>query len=101
MILYNEKNGEKLLFVKCDCGTHGIELSKLADMDENYPQEIYLSIYTNNFSWKQYGFFKRTKMKLKKIWYIIIGKDYKIDDEICLNQDDIDCLIKGLEEIKK
>lgn len=100
MILYNEKNGERLLFIKCACGTHGIQLEKY-DYDNDPSQEIYLSIYSDNFYNKQEKFFSRLKTKFHKIWSIIRGKDYQVDYEICLAPDDIDCLIKGLNELKK
>lgn len=98
MILYNEKNDERLLYVKCDCGTHGLELKRFAD---DPASEIYLSIYNDTFYSSQEGFFKRIWGRLKTIWKILRGKQYQVDYEICLRQDDIDCLIKGLKDLKK
>lgn len=102
MILYNEKDGEKILFIKCSCGTHGIQLQKF-DYDKDPSSEIYMSIYTDNFYayGSQSKFFTRLKKKIHKIWHILIGKDYKIDYEICLSPADIDSLIKGLKQIKE
>ena len=48
MILYNEKDGEKVLFIRCSCGTHGIQLMKYNYKDDP-SEEIYLSVYTDMF----------------------------------------------------
>lgn len=98
MILYNEKNNEKLLYVKCDCGTHGLELKRFVDDPSS---EIYLSIYNDTFYSSQEGFFRRILKRFKTIWKIMRGKQYQVDYEICLRQDDIDCLIKGLKDLKR
>ena len=98
MILYNEKDNERLLYVKCDCGTHGIELTRYADDPSS---EIYLSIYNDMFYSSQDNFFKKWRNKLKIIWKILRGKQYQVDYEVCLKKDDIDCLIKGLNDLKK
>ena len=98
MILYNEKNNEKLLYVKCDCGTHGLELKRFPGDPSS---EIYLSIYNDTFYSSQEGFFRRILKRFKTIWKIMRGKQYQVDYEICLRQDDIDCLIKGLKDLKR
>ena len=98
MILYNEKNDERLLYVKCDCGTHGLELKRFTDDPSS---EIYLSIYNDTFYSSQEGFFRRILKRFKTIWKIMRGKQYQVDYEICLRQDDIDCLIKGLKDLKR
>ena len=101
MILYKEKNNEKVAYIKCDCNTHGIEIEKIDFKDPDIPNDIYISLYTNNFYSKQYGFFKKIKDKIIKIFYIILGKDYKIDDNIILSEKDLEELIEVLNKIKE
>ena len=43
---------------------------------------------------------QKFKKRLKMIWYAIRGKEYRLC-EICITDDDIDELIKKLEEIKR
>ena len=100
MILYNEKDGEKVLFIRCSCGTHGIQLMKY-DYKNDPSEEIYLSIYTDMFYSKQDTFFQRLKQKIKKIWCIVRNKDYLVDYEVCLRPDDIKDIVKGLESLSK
>lgn len=95
MVLYKEKDNKKILFAQCDCvGNHGILLEKYEDDDE-----IYLSILNNSFSFKQESFWEKLKIKAKMIWYILIGKEYRLE-EIVIDSSNLDDLIKNLIHLK-
>lgn len=101
MIFYKEENKEKVAYIRCDCMTHGIEIEKIVFEDSEIPNDICISLYTDNFYSKQYNFFKRWKDKIVKIFYIILGKNYKIEDNIVLSENDLEELIKVLNNFKE
>ncbi|MGN1312212.1 MAG: hypothetical protein ACI4U4_04300 [Bacilli bacterium] len=53
MILYKEDNEQKVAYIRCDCMIHGIEISKIKNCNDQYDNEICLSMYTDNFYSKQ------------------------------------------------
>ena len=96
MILYREKDKEKVAYIRCDCMAHGIEIDKIDFEDSEIPNDICISLYTDNFYSKQYGFFRKWKDKIVKIFYILLGKGYKIEDDIVLSENDLEEFIKAL-----
>lgn len=69
------------LIISCSCGCdEGLRVSIDNDNDEIYCYQTYLS---GNWSKEQKGFLD----KLKKIWRILINKDY-FYSEICLSRED-------------
>ena len=69
-------------------GTHGIKLQKITFKD------------TDSYYYKQIGFFKRWKAKFAKIFLILRGKEYRVDDELILSQNDLEKLISTLQEYR-
>lgn len=102
MILYNEDNTEKVAYIRCECMTHGIEISKLKFDEPNIPSDIIITMYTDNFYGEQKeNFFKRWKDKFVKIFYILRGKAYRIESDIVLSETDLEELIEVLKKIKE
>lgn len=101
MILYNENNTEKIAYIRCGCGTHGIEISKIKFNEPKIPNDISIIMYKDNFYSKQYNFFKKWKDKFVKIFYILRGKAYRIEDDIILSETDLAELIEVLTKIKE
>lgn len=101
MILYREKDKEKIAYIRCDCMAHGIEIDKIDFEDLEIPNDICISLYTDNFYSKQYGFFRKWKDKIVKIFYILLGKGYKIEDDIVLSENDLEELIEVLNKFKE
>lgn len=81
-------------------GTHGIKLQKITFREDNLPSDIYITFYTDSYYYKQIGFFKRWKAKFTKIFLILRGKEYRIDDELVLSQNDLEKLITTLQEYR-
>lgn len=94
MVFYNEDKDEKKIFVECSCRTHGFEVSRFKDDDT-----VYLSLYTSNFYFKQDKFFARLWKKVKNIFSIIRGKEYRLDETV-LTLEEVDGFIKALEKMK-
>ena len=99
MIFYNDeeigssKNQE--IIIDCECGEHLLKI-----ITYNNDPEVYLSIYYDLFSSKQDNtFFRRFCRKIKTIWLIIIGKDYRLDD-IILTKEDANKLADVLSKIE-
>lgn len=68
--------------VECECQEHILRISK---MDFG---EYAISVLTDNFSAKQdKKFFAKLKYKLKYIWYILIGREYVLDEIIITEKD--------------
>ena len=44
MILYREKDKEKVAYIRCDCMAHGIEIDKIDFEDPEIPNDICLSL---------------------------------------------------------
>ena len=101
MILYKETEDGSLAYIKCECGTHGIEISRPFELDGSKSPEIYLSLVLDSFYAQQTSFFSRFCDKCKKIWYIIRGKKYIIENDIVLKTQDIEELISILKRIEK
>ncbi len=96
MIFYNDKDREKVAYIRCECMTHGIEISKM-----DFSNDIAITMYTDNFYSKQYNFFKRWKDKIIKVFQVLRGKSYRIDDDIILSETDLGELIEVLTKIKE
>ena len=64
------------------------------------PNNYYITIATSKFYSEQDKMWQKFKKRLKMIWYAVRGKEYRLC-EICITDDDMDELIKKLEEIKK
>ena len=88
------EDSQDSIFIECNCYTHGIKLTKGEIVDDVY--EYYISFFVNNYMAKQdKTFWNKLKFKLKYIWYILIGKDY-ILDEISLDEYDFKKLRDGI-----
>ncbi len=81
-------------------GTHGIKLQKVTFKEDNLPSDIYITFYTDSCYYKQTGFLKRWKAKIAKIFLILRGREYRIDDELLLSQNDLEKLISALQEYR-
>lgn len=102
MIFYNkDENGDLVAYIRCNCGTHGIQLQKITFDNTDIKSEIYLSLFTDNFYWKQYTWFDRLKAKFAQIFAILIGKGYRCDSETVLSTDDLEELIEVLKKMKE
>ena len=101
MIFYNkDKDGDPIAYIRCDCGTHGIQLQKITFKEDTLPSDIYITFYTDSYYYKQTSFLKRWKTKIAKIFLILRGKEYKVDDELVLSQNDLEKLISTLQEYR-
>lgn len=82
-------------------GTHGIKVQKITFNDINIKPDYYISLYTDNFYWKQYNWFDRIKAKFAQIFSILCGKGYRMDSELILSENDLEELVKILNEFKE
>ena len=100
MVIYKEdkKLGLHKCIIECDCHSHSIQLDRIDSLDGKWDGEIYVSFWTDTFGLKK-SFFHRLRTKLKKIWNTIIGRDYRIDQEIVLTKEDIQNVIQELTKI--
>jgi len=97
-----DEYGDLVAIIRCQCGTHALEIKQLTfPGDIDLTPDYYITLLTDNFYWKQYNWWDRFKAKLVKIFSIICGKDYKIDEETVLSADDLEELIKVLQEMKE
>lgn len=102
MIFYNkDKDGDPIAYIRCSCGTHGIQLQKITFKDTDIKPDIYISLFTDNFYWKQYNWFDRLKAKFVQIFAILLGKGYRCDSELVLSTNDLEELIKVLNEFRE
>lgn len=96
------KNGQKIansikeeIIVQCQCNTHSFHIVTFDD-----DPEYYFELWTQNFYGnRNRSLFSRMKSKLKFIWCIIRGKEYRLT-EFCLTDKDINELIFNLQNIK-
>ena len=104
MILANSNNNTKIIKINCDCGCdEEIEIKKFIFEDEEIKpneDEYYISIHTSKFYSEQKGIFKLIGHRIKLAFKMLLGKEYRLT-EVCMKRQDIDDLIKELEEIKK
>jgi len=78
---------KKELIVTCDCGC-GQAFNIIIDRDPDIDQYAYLCFMKNNFvteyekhPWRAF------KSKLKKIWFVLRGKDYCYSDTVMSKKD--------------
>lgn len=76
------KKNEFVTFCKCGCG-NGIVLKT-----DNENEEVSLQIVSDNFYTMQNKGKMSIKEKIKRIWYIITGKEYCYFD-ILINKDEL------------
>ena len=99
MVVSGETKKEKLIIMNCDCGCNeGIYVTKYKEL--GLPNDYYITITTSKFYSEQDKMWTKFKKRLKMIWFAIRGKEYRLC-EICITDNDIDELIKKLENIKK
>lgn len=91
---YNNDTMERCIVVTCDCGCEEQISVKRID---NY-NEYYLTLSSGKFYSGQQGLFKTLLQRLKHIWLIARGKDYRLC-EIVLNEDQVMQLSKQLKSI--
>lgn len=99
MILSNADKDLKMIIVNCDCGCDEEIHIKRYVYDET-PNDYYITISGGKFYSLQGGILRRIGHRLKCIWRAIRGKEYLLCD-INITEQQIDELIKNLEEIKK
>lgn len=98
MLIAGETKKERIVGLTCDCGCNeGIHILK--QKDPNFPDEYYLSIIESKFNALQDGVFSKIKHRIKRVFFAMLGKDYKLC-EICITETDIDNLIQALQNIK-
>ncbi|MGN1327079.1 MAG: hypothetical protein ACI4VQ_03270 [Clostridia bacterium] len=85
---------ENQIIVECNCGTHLIKITSFDDEPETF-----FEIWVSNFYTKQKeSLYLRIWHRLKLIWYAIRGKEYRLEDFV-LDKNDVEELIKALQEI--
>lgn len=96
MVYSNQNSSEKFIIVDCESGYgNSIKISKFTyDKDKYY----YLDIYSLDFYAKQTGIFKTIFNRLKLIFLILSGKEYRMAN-IVLTENDIKELTKKLKNI--
>lgn len=102
MILANGNKDTKIIKINCDCGCdEEIQIKKFND-DEIKPEEMeyYMSIHTSKFYSEQKGIFRLIGHRIKLAIKMLFGKEYLLTD-VVLKENDINDLVKCLEEIKK
>ena len=78
---------KKELIVTCDCGC-GQAFNIIIDRDPDLDQYAYMCFMKNNFVTEYEKNPLRTlKIKLKKIWFILRGKDYCYSDTVMSKKD--------------
>lgn len=99
MVFANADKDLKMIIVNCDCGCdEEIHIKKY--IDNETPDDYYITISEGKFYSLQGGILRRIGHRLKCIWRAIRGKEYLLCD-INITEQQIDELIKNLEEIKK
>lgn len=99
MIFANADKDLKMIVINCNCGCdEEIHIKKY--VDGNTPADYYITISEGKFYSMQGGVLRRLGNRLKCIWRAIRGKEYLLCD-INITEQQIDELIKNLEEIKK
>lgn len=99
MIVAGESKKEKSIQITCECGCNeSIRISKYTT--GGFPDDYYISILESKFYSQQGGIFASIKHKIKMMWRAALGLEYRLCD-ICVSEEDIDNLIKVLEDIKK
>ena len=99
MVFANADKDLKMIIVNCDCGCDEEIHIKRYVYDE-IPDDYYITISGGKFYSLQGGILHRIGHRLKCIWRAIRGKEYLLCD-INITKQQIDELIKNLEEIKK
>lgn len=85
------------ILVDCDCKREIVRIIKYKD---EYSEEYYIEVCEPHFYSKQdKGFWQKIKFKIKYIWYILIGREYVIE-QIVLSKDHIEQLIEALKLLK-
>lgn len=102
LILSNKDKDTKLIIANCNCGCdEEIHIKKSIDAEiKDIDEEYYLSVHTSKFYSKQGGIFRLIGHRIKLAFQMLFGKEYLLCD-LVLNRNEIDELIKRLEEIKK
>lgn len=93
------------ILVECICGCGLLKINKIEvysdeelerlKLGKSNKYEYSLQYLTDTFSSKQHGLIYTIKHRIKLIWNIVRGKEYLLE-EILLDQDQIDILIKKL-----
>ena len=99
MVLSKADKDLKMIIVNCDCGCEE-EIHIKRYVDGGTPNDYYITISEGKFYSLQGGILRRIGHRLKCIWRAIRGKEYLLCD-INITEQQIDELIKNLEEIKK
>lgn len=101
MVFSNADKDLKMIVVNCDCGCdEEIHIKKYVYEEPEIDNDYYITISEGKFYSLQGGVLHRIGHRLKCIWRAIRGKEYLLCD-INIKEEQIDELIKNLEEIKK
>ena len=93
MVVQNKRE----ILVECDCG---LEILRIIKYQDEYTEEYYIEVCEPHFYSKQdKTFWQKLKHKTKYIWYILLGKEYKLE-QIVLNRKHIEQLIDALNKLK-
>ena len=73
-MIYRNVNGGKCFLINCSCGC-GDEIEIRVYPDKEYG-DVSINIVASKWYAEQCGVFGQIKKKLRKIWWVIRGKDY-------------------------
>lgn len=100
MIFQNEDDKVKVVINTCDCGCGSeLHIQKFKD-DCIEDTEYFLSLHSSKWFEEQVGIFEKIGIRLKRIWYILRGKDYLFMD-ICMSSSDFNKFIESLQTLQK
>jgi len=99
MIFNSSKNKDpedttKSVIVECECSTHNMKITSYEE-----ESQIYISMFTDNFYWKQDGIFKTLFGRIATAWKMLIGKQYLLE-QVIVDKSDVDKIIKALKSMK-
>jgi len=77
---------DKKFIMSCNCGCAKIEIIKYEDDDD--PDFVgFIHHFGSTFYAKQTVIKDRVIERIKMLWFVLMGKDYRLYD-ICLNQEE-------------
>lgn len=90
-----QKDKDRFL-IPCDCSCSILEIQTLDMGDEKDDNDfLFLSYYVSAFYRDQVGLFQTLITRMKLLWTIAIGKEYRFQETI-IQRKDVDGLIKFL-----
>ena len=84
MVFKGSDSISQVIKADCCCGCSAeIRIMKVQDDDE-----YYLSFNNSKFSEDQIGIFRRVWMRIKRMWFALMGKDYTYM-ELCFSENEL------------